>query len=287
MTLHCSVLHFEFRAKDRIGFDEGKAGNTWRGGFGFALKKRFCGEKTLDAPCRCAPPCPYSRIFEPTWEGGPSGFQEPPRAFVIRAFNLDGRKFEPGEKFGFSLHLFSQDSDWRNAIQAAVGEAGAAGLGTTKARVEMTGIRAEDLSVPLHSKDNPPSRLVVEFLTPLEIKTEGRVIASPQFGLMFRRLRDRISSILSVYQNGSPECDFRALAELADKITSENVEWQQCNATRRSMRTGQKHSIGGQIGKYELSGDFSTILPWLEAGVFTGVGRQTAWGKGAYRLITK
>lgn len=55
---------------------------------------------------------------------------------------------------------------------------------------------------------------------------------------------------------------------------------------RRSTRTGQTHSIGGFIGEAEYEGDLREFLPFLKAAQWTGVGRQTVWGKGQIAIST-
>jgi hypothetical protein len=55
--------------------------------------------------------------------------------------------------------------------------------------------------------------------------------------------------------------------------------------SRRSGRTGQIHPLGGFVGEAEYEGDLTEFVPYLRAAHWTGVGRQTAWGKGAL-LIT-
>ena len=49
---------------------------------------------------------------------------------------------------------------------------------------------------------------------------------------------------------------------------------------RRSSRTGQTHPLGGFIGNAKYHGDLSEFVPYLRAAEWTGVGRQTVWGKG-------
>jgi len=58
-------------------------------------------------------------------------------------------------------------------------------------------------------------------------------------------------------------------------------------AARRSSRTGQRHPIGGFVGSASYSGPLAEFVPWLHAAVFTGVGRQTTWGKGEIRVSTR
>ncbi len=52
------------------------------------------------------------------------------------------------------------------------------------------------------------------------------------------------------------------------------------SAERRSGRTGKTHPIGGFIGSADYEGELAEFLPFLEAARWTGVGRQTVWGKG-------
>ena len=39
--------------------------------------------------------------------------------------------------------------------------------------------------------------------------------------------------------------------------------------------------LGGFVGEAEYEGDLTEFVPYLRAAHWTGVGRQTAWGKGA------
>ena len=55
---------------------------------------------------------------------------------------------------------------------------------------------------------------------------------------------------------------------------------------RRSSRTGaQIHSIGGFVGEAEYEGELGKFIPYLKAASWTGVGRQTVWGKGEVRIV--
>ena len=60
------------------------------------------------------------------------------------------------------------------------------------------------------------------------------------------------------------------------------LEWH--DEERRSSRTGQTHPLGGFTGTVTYEGDLAEFLPWLKAGYWTGVGRQTVWGKGLILL---
>ena len=62
---------------------------------------------------------------------------------------------------------------------------------------------------------------------------------------------------------------------------------QHVEASRRSARTGQIHSLGGFVGEAEYRGALTEFVPYLRAAHWTGVGRQTAWGKGELTLYTE
>jgi hypothetical protein len=42
--------------------------------------------------------------------------------------------------------------------------------------------------------------------------------------------------------------------------------------------------LGGFVGEADYTGDLTEFLPYLRAAQWTGVGRQTTWGKGAIAL---
>ena len=125
----------------------------------------------------------------------------------------------------------------------------------------------------------PVSRVKVEFLTPTELKGgEGA-----DFGVLFARLRDRISSLRAFYGEGPLPIDFLGMGERARKVRLAEQRIRQVDRNRTSKATGNSHSIGGFIGEAIYEGALAEFVPYLEAGYWTGVGRQTVWGKGEIR----
>jgi hypothetical protein len=130
----------------------------------------------------------------------------------------------------------------------------------------------------------PVSRVRVRFLTPTELKAEGKVVREPEFGVLFARIRDRLHTLRSLYGAGPLPLDFSALGERARRVrrTSSDLRWEM--AERRSGKTGQTHPLGGFMGWVEYEGELSEFLPYLRAASWTGVGRQTTWGKGHVQI---
>src|SRR2546429_8870616 len=99
-------VQIELEALEDIIFPFGEEVNVLRGALGKALRKVCC-----DSTCPSAQRCPargkrtYSRIFEPFWLDGPSGYQNAPRPFVLRVPSLP-RKIHAGQTLFAGLHSF-------------------------------------------------------------------------------------------------------------------------------------------------------------------------------------
>jgi hypothetical protein len=293
-TFEFHRLRWHFHALGRLSFPAGGSANVVRGAFGLLLRQTASSDV-------------YARLFEPSRAGGasPSGFRDWPRPFLFRTAGLDGREISPGEAFHIEMHLFDSRPELMAAIRAAFEQMGATGIGPGRGRAALARIEQLDVDDSVREVTalaGPPSvvsldpdsaeravRLVrLRFVTPTELKGAGAPAggtdAGPQFGVLFARLRDRISILRALYGTGPLDIDFRALGERsrAVELVSSDLEW--IAARRRSSRTGQSHPLGGFTGEAEYAGDLAEFLPWLRAARWTGVGRQTVWGKGDVRV---
>jgi hypothetical protein len=258
------ALRFHFVAQGQLRFPAGSAANAIRGGLGAALRK-------LTRPNEDA----YSRLFEPARGTGPSGLADRPRPFVLRTAHLDGSVIPQGAGFEFGVNLFDLRPGGVEQLEA--GFAQWAGVEAKLTHVEGA---AAPIELPLDPAPEPVSRVVVRFLTPTELKGAGDEHDLPPFELLAARIRDRISTLGALYGDGPLPIDFRAFAERAARVRTGGGAVRQLIVQRRSRRTGQTHSLGGFIGEVEYSGDLTEFLSYLRVAAFTGVGRQTVWGKG-------
>ncbi len=263
MTFELIRLRFHLRAAEPVHFPPGKAGNVLRGAFGLMLRE------TAEAP-------EYARIFAPKSVGGPSGLADPPRPFAIRAAHLDGRAIAPAGEFHFDVHLFDTRRDLRSQFVVAFSRLAETGLGSGRGRAELLRVDQEEIAIEFGGPPELAACIQVEFVTPTELK--GAV--QPEFGVLFARLRDRISTLRALYGQGPLEIDFRAMGERAAQARLASCDLNWVEAERRSSRTGQTHPLGGFTGQARYDGEIGEFLPYLRAGVWTGVGRQTVWGKG-------
>ncbi|MBV9765671.1 MAG: CRISPR system precrRNA processing endoribonuclease RAMP protein Cas6 [Acidobacteriaceae bacterium] len=305
MLFRLYPLRFSFVAREAIYFPPGKSSNILRGAFGVIFRRIACVPQCTGArECEWRASCPYARMFEPTaTEAGPSGLADWPRPFVFRATHLDGRSVASGESFQFDLNLFDVHTPAITYLVLTFAQLAREGLGSRRSPVELTGVSqlgengqastaifdgasfvlqdgAKPLELNLEARPETVSRLRVTFVTPTELKSGQQLAARPEFATLAARVRDRISTLRELYGEGALAIDFRGFGERAAQVRMIRSEIQQVEIMRRSTRTGQVHPIGGFIGKAEYEGDLAEFVPYLRAARWTGVGRQTVWGKG-------
>jgi hypothetical protein len=274
VILQIRPLRFEFQARDAVWFPPGKAANIFRGAFGDIFR-------------RIAENAAYARMFEPrasTPESGPSGFNDRPRPFVLRAAPLDGRRFEPGEHFTLEVNVFDPEVPALDYFTRSFEQLREEGLGPGRPRVDLQAAHElPRVTADLTPRDESVSKITVDFLTPTELKSGGDTLRDAPFDVLFRRTRDRLSGLIGLYQPSSDSVDFRGLGERASSVRTTSARFDQHDYQRRSSRTGQIHPLGGITGQAEYEGELTEFLPWLEAAWWTGVGRLTVWGNGMIR----
>jgi hypothetical protein len=165
----------------------------------------------------------------------------------------------------------------RPVLEEAVSRIVETGLGPGRTEVRLSEVPVpEELIVPLAPLSKAPERIRVSFLTPTELKARGEIVTGAPFDALFARARDRVLH----FAGGGV---IRALTEQAALIRQVSEDLRHVDVERYSTRTGQRHGLGGFVGHAEYEGDFRALLPWLRAAEWTGVGRQTVWGKGHIR----
>jgi hypothetical protein len=247
-------LRLRFTARQPLHFPAGGTANWLRGRIGKALMNLS--------------PAEYERLFAPSSQAGPSGLRNLPRPFVLRVAQLEGARVDPGERLEIGLNLFDTCATAAAALIKAL---------CASVDAELASMKGEAVvSLPLAPYERPVHRARVRFVTPTELKGA----AQPAFGVLFARIRDRVSALRALYGGGPLPIDFRAMGERAGRVRMTHCDMEQVGRERVSRSTGQRHPLGGFIGVAEYEGELTEFAPYLEAARFTGVGRQTVWGKG-------
>ncbi|MGA8025825.1 MAG: CRISPR system precrRNA processing endoribonuclease RAMP protein Cas6 [Bryobacteraceae bacterium] len=300
MDFRLYPLRFSFLALETIHFPPGRSSNILRGAFGLIFRRIACVPQCTGARgCEFRATCPYRRMFEPAAiAGGPSGLGDWPRPFVFRATHLDGRTFAAGESFYFDLNLFDLDSQAVGYLVLAFTQLAREGLGSGRSRVELKSVTQLDeegnafvsregmpaMQISLDTPATAIAKVRVLFRTPTELKSGQQLAPRPEFSILAARVRDRIGTLRELYGDGPLKIDFRAFGERASGVRMNRCDITQVEMVRRSSRTGLVHPIGGFVGEAEYEGDLTEFIPYLRAARWTGVGRQTVWGKGEVAL---
>ena len=302
-------LRFAFVAQEPINFPAGRSSNILRGAFGVLFRRLVCRPECIGPRfCPAAADCPYARLFEPSALGpGPSGLKNRPRPFVFRASHLDGCTLRPGESFHFDLNLFDLHYPAAPHFIRAFSQLAQEGLGARRRRVSLVSVTKRRLNgqparelmaevdageslvmepeaISLLPQEADVARVTVRFVTPTELKSGHMREERPEFAILAARIRDRISMLSTFYGDGPLEIDFRAFGDRAAAVRLTRCDLTHVAVERRSSRTGQVHPLGGFVGEAEYEGPLTEFIPFLRVAAFTGVGRQTVWGKGQIEL---
>lgn len=314
MIFSLFAFRFTFEALDPVFFPPGAAGNAFRGAFGHILRRMACHPACLSpSVCEVRNQCAYARVFEPACLDGPSGLADAPRPFVVRAGALDGQSYRAGEAFSIDVHIFDLHEPIVAYFILAFHQLAGSGIGAERGRIRLTNVCALDatrqpgariydadaagkssfvnrafgdpLSLPLDPLENAESQtLTLRFITPTELKSDGKILREAPFGIVFARARDRIATLGALYGAGPIEIDFRGMAERAARVAvaGSTLRWE--SHRRKSSRTHQVHPLGGFIGEVCYQGNMAEFIPFLKAASWAGIGRQTVWGKGALEI---
>lgn len=285
MNFEVQPVSSNFVACDEIRIAPGEETNVFRGAFGLAFQS-VCCEIGCRGAARCAraPECTYARFFEPRRVEGPSGYRDPPRPFVLRWAGPSGSSIICGMPFSIDLNLF----DVRNApfgeLEEAFQELAQAGIGAGRGKAKFLSLDTKPvLRFSTRGKDGL-GRVVLHFATPTELKGGGSVRPEPEFALLIQRLIERVWILGRLYQSWPGDWDTRDLLDTARMVRLVDCDFRHEHHQRRSSRTNQRHSISGFTGTATYEGPVGAFLPLLQIARWTGVGRQTVWGKGELRV---
>lgn len=300
MQLTITALQFQLQTAQPLAVPQAKYANVVRGALGVQFRAMSCVPDCVE-PSRCpaSRKCQYAAYFEADMESQhtPGGMATPPRPFVLRV-----RPTRGGLCLG--IHLFGPPAALVPAFTEAALRLCSTGLGPGRVPASITqtdyldsdgiphplnlrsGLLPPPVLVPLLPDSAAPRRIRVHFLTPTELKHGGGLARNAEFPALFARVRDRVlfyATRLGPHPSAEHGPLARSLAEHAAAIQPLAASLRTVQTERQSTRTGQRHQIGGFLGHAEYAGDFRYLWPWLLAAQWTGVGRQTAWGKGHIR----
>jgi len=295
-------------------------GSTLRGGFGYTFKHLVClqrARETCDG-CLLRHSCPYTYLFEPSPPPDTevlSAQSDIPLPFVLEP-PLDSRThYAPGETLEFGLTLFGRGMGYLPYFVLVFRELGGRGLGRDQGKYRLetvtavqpadgpTGaqrtavvysakdemVRDQDLAfrwsdLAAHAERLPAGRISVEFLTPTQLKHDGRFHEQPEFHVLVRALLRRVSSLAYFHGGQRWETDYRGWIERAQAVRTVAAHTTWLEAWRYSTRQKQRTNLGGAVGQMTYEGDLAPFRALLALGEWVHVGKACVFGNGQMRL---
>lgn len=307
------VLEISIQPEDKIVLPQ-NPGTCLRGAFGYSFRRIICYEPKQDCfICQLKLKCPYTQVFEtfvPEWSKRLSKNRESVRPFIIKPPLEEKREYTKEDVFKFRLVLVGKALDYLPYFVVCFKELGFLGLGKNRGTFsrlkifsldEFKGEREEIYSSDKNliknkfffltfpdfekrAKSIKGDEITLHFLTPVVIKSEGKISRVPEFHQIVKRLRDRVNA-LSYFHCGEPlEIDFKGFGERAEKIRIKkcNIHWKR--ARRFSTRRGLPHDLSGFVGRVTYEGEVEEFLPFLFLGEYIHVGKYATFGNGWYEV---
>ena len=292
------------------------AGATLRGGFGHVFKRTVCIWPPGDCPrCLLKNTCSYPYVFETAPPPGSAklrGLEQIPRPFVIEAPDVNRGLYQPGEDFEFRLVLIGRAIDYLPYFLFVFCELGRVGLGPGRGQFQLVEVHREEqdgsqrvynaadgvLSTaggPVTAADltgrlvaAPAGRIVVRFLTPTRIRSDGAVRTQVSFQDLVRALLRRLSSLCYFHCGCELQADFRGLIEQASRFGTVQSDLSWRSQERFSVQQEQRIEMGGVVGQVVFEApdgeDLTAFLLLLAAGEWVHVGKGCVMGLGKYRI---
>ncbi len=273
-------------------------GATFRGGFGYTLKSLVCITKQeACSDCIFVSSCPYAFLFETSPQPDSvrmNKYKSVPHPFAMRAIQdknslsvglvLFGDAYQYIPHFIYTFNKLGTNGIGKNKVKYQVREAvwGERVIYPVDNNEVFTGITPGTITVSPGKSEQGEVRL--KFLTPLTIRKDGKELYRFDTYSFFTALLRRITNLNAFYGvEKNAQVDPQVfLGGVKDLELRENLKRE--NLSRYSTRQEKRLDYSGLTGEVTLIGDIGTVLPLLKAGEITGVGKNTVFGSGVYKM---
>lgn len=306
-----NIYTCQFRFNKNVDFDR-RFFFSLRGALGYNLKKITCITKSFDCKnCLLKFNCAYKYIFEtepPPDTDVLKKYDAIPQPFLFNNFNKKSARI-----VSFNLILIGKSIDYLPFLVYTFDYIGKEeGLGKDRIKFKLAKIysynkindffNSQSLLIYKDEKllnknsvlkfeeleniiPENVNKISLEFVNPVRIKHQSKLIKLPEFHIIIRALLHRISALMYFHCNIPLNIDFKEIIEKSKyiKLIKHNIKWKEYQ--RFSTRQKERLRLGGFVGNAEYEGELSIFLPLLYAGMFINIGKQTSFGLGEYKVI--
>ncbi len=302
-------LRLTLRPKEEIRLSRMNKGITLRGAFGEELRRLVCSQRQAACgACAVRSQCPYAVVFSPVVPEDAERLRlnrDIPRPFVIKPPLASKERYQKGEPLSFEVVLVGRSLDLLPYVVLSFHGLGGRGIGMGRGRFDIWTIEALDgtggsetlmkagnpmVKFPqktIRFSDLPPSprfSVRVDFLTPVLLKHQDQW-SRPLFGILMKRLRDRLNALAYFYCGKALHMDFQSFGARAERdveLVHEDLDWVQ--EVRHSRSRDLDHRLKGWVGHVVYQGQFDEFWPLLWMGQYVHVGKAAAFGQGWYKV---
>lgn len=305
-----NIYTYQFSFFKKVDFDY-RFFFSLRGALGYNLKKITCVTKSYNCnECLLKFNCPYKYIFET--EPGPDTDVLKKYNAIPQPFLFNGFAKKSDGTLNFNLVLVGKAIDYLPFIIYTFDFIGKnEGLGKNKNKFRLSKIYSytsiknfiKSKKTLIYQKETllnnfklklgelkeiiqqNAERIKIEFITPVRIKYQEKLVELPEFHILVRALLHRISALMYFHCNIPFNINFNEIIEQSKsiKLINHNLKW--TGYTRFSTRQKLKIKLAGFTGSAEYEGEISKFLPLLYAGTFLNLGKQTSFGFGEYKIL--
>ncbi|HFE65054.1 MAG TPA: CRISPR system precrRNA processing endoribonuclease RAMP protein Cas6 [Caldithrix sp.] len=294
-------FEFALKTQNSFGLPDFK-GSTFRGKFGHVLKRTICimSHHKCDE-CELREKCAYTYLYETRNERK----ENVARPFVLEP-PLTHQQFFLKDKYLYlNLVLIGGAIEYLPYFVYAFTQMGKEGIGQDRGKFLLTTVRAVDSAgqkheifdhktqqllteVPRIKPDDFKAvfhpQITVQFLTPTDLRANGKRVDTVEFPVLLRAILRRYRS-LQYYHNGGEKEWFEINWEAAEKIKIVHRETENRRLKRYSNRQKRPIPLGGITGKITYRGNLAPFIPWLKIGEYLHVGKGAVFGMGWYRMV--
>lgn len=289
-------------------------GSLLRGAFAWSFRRTVCVTKQpVCDGCLLKGNCSYFRIFETELAADHipylKGVRKVPHPFVLTP-PIDGKtRYTAGDLLKIELKLFGSSVQLLPYYVYVFQNIGENGIGKNNTRFKVAGfnsiseegisdevlssdgktVKTSFLPIRIPQADEPDilktESITLSFETPVRLQGDGKVLldgkkVSPP--VLLNGITRRYLALSGLYgSDGFSEIkpgfkfDLIKVAENSLKI----YDW-----GRYSNRQKTFLNMSGLTGSITLSGEIKEAIPWLLAGSFINMGKNTAFGLGQYTI---
>jgi len=285
-------------------------GSTFRGVFGYALRKFICPVKRTDCDeCILKYRCVYSTTFEtpiPDEHPFSKKYKNIPPPYLIEPPATNKLHFIEKDMISFNLITIGKADEYLPYFVMVLKEMEKKGIGRGRGKFEIMSIESvsnDGSKIVIYDNSNQflkissnkidincfnSEKLNVEEIsliieTPLRLKVGNRLTSEIPFNILALRLLERAFLLAHFHCDAKIE-DYKNYLDGAEGIEVTNADLHWSDWERYSSRQDTKMKLGGLVGKITYSGDLLKFLTLLRFGENLHVGKATTFGNGKYRI---